>query len=63
MIISGRRSALALLGAALLARPALAQGRTIVDSANRKVALINDAYDRLRDSGLWRMKEDRRVSG
>ena len=34
-----RRSALALLGAALLARPAIAQGRTVVDSAQRKVVL------------------------
>jgi iron complex transport system substrate-binding protein len=34
-----RRSTLALLGASLVARPAWAQGRTIVDSANRKVVL------------------------
>jgi iron complex transport system substrate-binding protein len=34
-----RRSTLALLGASLVARPAGAQGRTIVDSANRKVVL------------------------
>jgi iron complex transport system substrate-binding protein len=34
-----RRSTLALLGASLMARPAWAQGRTIVDSANRKVVL------------------------
>jgi len=34
-----RRSALALLGAGLLARPVLAQPRTIVDSAGRKVTL------------------------
>ena len=38
-----RRSLLALLGAGVLARPARAQGgaqgRTIVDSANRKVSL------------------------
>jgi iron complex transport system substrate-binding protein len=34
-----RRDALALLGASLLARPALAQSRTIVDSAGRKVTL------------------------
>lgn len=34
-----RRDALALLGAGLIARPALAQTRTIVDSAGRKVTL------------------------
>lgn len=34
-----RRSALALLGASLVARPALSQTRTIVDSAGRKVVL------------------------
>ena len=34
-----RRNTLALLGASLLARPALAQSRTIVDSAGRKVTL------------------------
>jgi iron complex transport system substrate-binding protein len=34
-----RRSALALLGAGMLARPVWAQGRTIVDSANRKISL------------------------
>ena len=34
-----RRSALTLLGAGLLARPARAEARTIVDSANRKVSL------------------------
>ena len=34
-----RRTALALLGSGILARPALAQGRTITDSAGRKVAL------------------------
>src|SRR5258708_29058057 len=38
-----RRAALALLGAGLLARPARAQsgaqGRTIVDSANRRISL------------------------
>ena len=34
-----RRAALAFLGSALLARQALAQGRTITDSAGRKVAL------------------------
>ena len=34
-----RRSTLALLGASLVARPAWAQGRTVVDSANRKVVL------------------------
>lgn len=34
-----RRDALALLGASLVARPALAQSRTIVDSAGRKVTL------------------------
>ena len=34
-----RRDALALLGAGLIARPALAQTRTIVDSAGRKVML------------------------
>jgi iron complex transport system substrate-binding protein len=38
-MITGRRSALALVGAALLARPALAQARTVVDSAQRKVTL------------------------
>jgi len=36
---TSRRSLLALLGAGLLARPAGAQGRTIVDSANRKISL------------------------
>lgn len=36
---TGRRSALAPLGASLLARPAWAQGRTFVDSAGRKVVL------------------------
>ena len=34
-----RRTALALLGTSLLVRPALAQGRTITDSAGRKVTL------------------------
>ena len=34
-----RRSTLALLGASLVARPAWAQGRAIVDSANRRVVL------------------------
>ena len=34
-----RRSTLALLGASLLARPAWAEGRTVVDSANRTVTL------------------------
>jgi iron complex transport system substrate-binding protein len=41
MKATGRRSALALLGAGLLARPAWAQGRTFVDSAGRKVVLPN----------------------
>jgi iron complex transport system substrate-binding protein len=36
---ANRRSALALLGAGLLARPVWAEGRTIVDSAGRKVSL------------------------
>lgn len=36
---TSRRSALALLGLGLLAHPARAQGRTIVDSAGRKVTL------------------------
>jgi iron complex transport system substrate-binding protein len=36
---ASRRSALALLGAGLLARPVWAEGRTIVDSAGRKVSL------------------------
>jgi iron complex transport system substrate-binding protein len=39
VILTGRRTALALLGASLLARPAFAQGRTIIDSAKRKVVL------------------------
>jgi iron complex transport system substrate-binding protein len=39
VILTGRRSALALLGAGLLARPASAQGRTVIDSANRRVLL------------------------
>lgn len=39
MKIAGRRAALALLGAGLLARPSGAQARTITDSAGRKVAL------------------------
>lgn len=34
-----RRAALALLGAGLVARPALSQDRTLVDSAGRKIAL------------------------
>jgi iron complex transport system substrate-binding protein len=37
--VAGRRSALALIGAALVARPAFAQGRAVVDSARRKVTL------------------------
>ena len=36
---AGRRTVLALLGAGLLARPSWAQGRTITDSAGRKVVL------------------------
>src|SRR5260370_40015613 len=36
---TSRRSALALIGAGLLSRPVWAEGRTIVDSANRKVTL------------------------
>jgi iron complex transport system substrate-binding protein len=39
-----RRAALALLGASLLARPAWAQGRTITDSAGRKV-VVPDRID------------------
>src|SRR5215475_12669237 len=43
MILTGRRVALTLLGAGLLARPSWAQtsgqGRSIVDSAKRKVTL------------------------
>jgi len=41
MKATGRRSALALLGAGLLARPAWAQGRPFVDSAGRKVVVPN----------------------
>jgi iron complex transport system substrate-binding protein len=36
---AGRRTVLALLGADLLARPSWAQGRTITDSAGRKIVL------------------------
>jgi iron complex transport system substrate-binding protein len=36
---AGRRAALVLLGAGLLVRPAWAQGRTVTDSANRKVVV------------------------
>jgi len=36
---AGRRTVLALLGAGLLARPSWAQGRTITDSAGRKIVL------------------------
>lgn len=43
---AGRRAALALLGAGLLARPSWAQGRTITDSAGRKVVLP-DRIDRI----------------
>lgn len=41
MILTGRRAALALLGAGLMPRPAWADGRTVVDSAKRKVVLTN----------------------
>lgn len=41
-----RRAALALLGAGLLARPSWAQGRTITDSAGRKV-VVPDRIDRV----------------
>lgn len=46
MKLTGRRTALALLGAGLLARPAWAQGRTITDSAGRKV-VVPDRIDRV----------------
>ena len=36
---AGRRTVLALLGAGVLARPSWAQGRTITDSAGRKIVL------------------------
>ena len=47
---TGRRSALALLGACLLARPSFAQGRSIVDSAKRKVT-VPDKVSRVFSAG------------